>query len=93
MNKHYYRYIWEGIEDDGFYYAEVIDNLIQRQIVEIGGELFWSTLQAEKDERYGFTDQPEVSQEEIEESLDDPDYLVLPEEQFNALWSQANEKL
>jgi len=90
MSKIYYRYIWEGMKDDGYYYAEVIDHVTQRQIVEIGDNLYWSTLQDEKDECYGFTDQPEFPQEEFEDSKNDPDFLILSENAFNELWTKAN---
>ncbi|KKD59669.1 hypothetical protein RN22_14575 [Grimontia sp. AD028] len=86
MSSKYFRCIWEGEESDGFYYSEVINGEITRQIVEIDGDLKWSTLLEEKDECYMFTDQPEVREEDIEYSKENLDGIELTREQFEEIW-------
>jgi hypothetical protein len=90
VNSNYYKAIWEGFdEEDGFYYSEVIAGKIQRQIIEINSELYWATLQEEKHEQYIFTDQPEVTEEDIQYSKEHLDLSEITKEEFVKLWLKA----
>jgi len=80
----YYRTVWEGIgADDGHYYAEVKSGEIVRQIVAIGDVLYWATLHECSNELYDFTDQPEVSEEELE------GFEEISVSDFESLWLRA----
>ncbi len=49
---------------------EVENNKIIRQIEIIGSRILWSTLNAEADENYPFTDQPEIGAKEMETMIE-----------------------
>lgn len=86
MNTKYYKCIWEDEDSDGFYYSEVINGEVSRQIVEIDGDLKWSTLHEQKDECYMFTDQPEVTEEDIEYSKEYLEGVEITKEKFEEIW-------
>ena len=85
----YYKCIWEGEDSDGFYYSEVKENEIQRQVIEIGENLYWATLEDEKDELFEFTDQPEIRDEEIAFAREHLDGSELTKEAFEEIWQKS----
>jgi hypothetical protein len=89
MSAKYYKCIWEGETSDGIYYSEVIDGEITRQIVEIEGDLKWATPHEEKDEAYFFTDQPEVTEEDLKFAEDNLDGKEISSNEFGELWKAS----
>lgn len=88
----YYKTNLETIEyGEGFYYCEVIENEIQRQIMELNGTLYWATLYQHKDERFDFTDQPEMSEEEVKVMKENFEGLEISKDHFETLWEKSKQ--
>ncbi|MEM7151434.1 MAG: hypothetical protein AAF799_01270 [Myxococcota bacterium] len=71
----------DGDEDEGTFYCEVGDGQILRHISVFGGTMYWATPDAEFDEVYGFTDQPEFDRSEYDAEI--------TRERFLELWAAA----
>jgi hypothetical protein len=85
MIKFYKFYTVSLDNEDGFYYCEVLDGMIVRQINQFGTSLYWATRESERDPRYDLTDQPVLAVEEQDVGEE------ISEQEFTALWKQANE--
>jgi hypothetical protein len=90
MKKFYYRSNTENHEgDEGFYYCEVLNEVIIRSIQEFNGELYWSTLRSHNNELYMFTDQPEFPDAHIPYLKENYNLIQLTPQEFEALWEKA----
>ncbi|PUA28481.1 MAG: hypothetical protein B0W54_18735 [Cellvibrio sp. 79] len=70
----------EGME--GHFFCEVDNGIITRQINAFGDNLYWATPEAENNEEYFYTDQPEFEPTDSD--------LEITEEEFKKLWDKAN---
>jgi hypothetical protein len=94
MTQKYYKFECEyenhdGEWCDGYYICEVIDGVTTRQIIELESELYWSTLDAEKDELFFFTDQPDFTDGDVDDARENLGLVELFEQEFNELWSRS----
>lgn len=86
----YYRTYNESHEGEtGYFYCEVIDQVITRMINAFGEKLFWATPDNCKDECYDFTDQPELDDADIERMRMEYELIELSKVDFETLWALA----
>lgn len=82
MIKKYYRAYAEFDSSIGNYYYEVIDDLIVKQVAEVGNDLYWATADDRKAYPYDFACYPKLA----EGSLDIKNWEIISEEEFYKLW-------
>ncbi|WP_445359598.1 hypothetical protein [Microbulbifer sp. ANSA005] len=93
MNRRFYKSYAEGMEgEEGAFLYEVVDQLIVRQIYVIDGCHFWATPNAENNEVYFFTDQPEFPKGDIPRLEKEFDLVELTEEDFLKVWEIAQKE-
>lgn len=88
--KKYYRLQGETEDgEDGLYHYEVKDGIIVRQICIVNGIIYWADEDDEANDKYGFTDQPEIDESELAEL---PEYMKLESislAEFEELWAKG----
>ncbi|ABC30277.1 hypothetical protein HCH_03534 [Hahella chejuensis KCTC 2396] len=75
--KYYKSYTESHDGEEGFYYCEVKNGLITRQINAFNNVLYWATPSDEYDEEYFFTDQPEFSLSKNDLEISSDEFLDL----------------
>jgi hypothetical protein len=81
---HFAYYAESADGEVGVCYVEVRADLVVRQIWEHGGHLYWCDATGHKDERHGFTDQPEWL-----DGLGADDLRTVDPDVFKGLWQRA----
>lgn len=81
MKRYFQTYAESHDGDEGAYYCEVENGIIQRQINVFGDNYYWATPDAYFDERYDYTDQPEFEPTSLEEEIS--------AEEFYRIWQIA----
>jgi len=86
----FYRCLSESSEGVGLYYFEVRAGMTTRAIDSIGGQLWWSSPNGSKSEKYEFTDQPEFSNLDADALLEELRLVEISASKFETLWHKAH---
>ena len=87
----YYRTYNETLEGEGFLFFEVIDQMFTRMVVELNGQLYWSTPTECKNQKLDFTDQPEFDDKDIPDQIANYGLIELSQNDFDVIWHRAQE--
>lgn len=87
----YYKMYYEDLEGEGFYYCEVINTEISRQLIEVNQKVHWATPLACSNEHYDFTDQPEFNEQEQKEWAKENNtvFTEITPYFFETIWTNA----
>ena len=86
----FYRCLSESGEGVGLYYFEVRAGMTTRAIDSIGGQLWWSSPNDSKSEKYEFTDQPEFSSSDDDALPEELGLVEIGASEFEILWHKAH---
>ncbi|MCU0439200.1 MAG: hypothetical protein MUC49_14980 [Raineya sp.] len=90
MTTKYYRtYNESHYGDVGYYYCEVHNQTITRQIVSFENHLYWATPSNCNNDEYDFTDQPDFLDSDLSQLKEHNQLIELTKEEFEGIWEKA----